>query len=43
MIFWKLSYFTRAVSPAFKRVYIEAVGTYPLAERCPFLIAELAA
>jgi SAM-dependent methyltransferase len=34
----------RAVIPqSFKRVYVEAVGTYPLAERCPFLIAELSA
>ena len=34
----------RAVVPkSFKRVDVEAVGTYPLAERCPFMIMELGA
>jgi SAM-dependent methyltransferase len=34
----------RAVVPkSFPRIYIEAVGSYPLADRCPFLVLERAA
>jgi SAM-dependent methyltransferase len=41
--FATLSQLRAAIPSSFKRVYVEAVGAYPLAERCPFLIAELAA
>jgi len=39
--FATLSQLRETIPPSFKRVYVEAVGTYPLADRCPFLIAEL--
>jgi SAM-dependent methyltransferase len=39
--FATLSQLRAVIPPSFKRVYVEAVGSYPLAERCPFLIAEL--
>jgi SAM-dependent methyltransferase len=38
--FATLSQLRSAVPPAFARVYVEAVGSYPLAERCPFLVME---
>lgn len=41
--FATLSQLRAAIPQSFKRVYLEAVGTYPLADRCPFLIAELGA
>lgn len=41
--FATLSQLRAVIPPSFKRVYIESVGSYPLAERCPFLIAELQA
>jgi SAM-dependent methyltransferase len=41
--FATLSQLRAVIPPSFKRVYVEAVGSYPLAERCPFLIAELGA
>ncbi len=40
--FATLTQLRAAIPSSFKRVYVEAVGTYPLAERCPFLILELA-
>ena len=41
--FATLSQLRAAMPKSFARVYIEAVGTYPLAERCPFMVLELAA
>ena len=41
--FATLTQLSAVIPKSFKRVDVEAVGTYPLAERCPFMVMELGA